>query len=53
MTRLMRLGGDRTFVVTLNATDRIDESTVIARMDYEHPAYTPASVAPRNVGSRR
>lgn len=45
MTRLMRLGGDRTFVVTLNATDRIDASTVVARMDYEHPAYTPASVA--------
>ena len=45
MTRLMRLGGPRTYVVTLNATDRVDPSTVIARMDYEHPAYTPASVA--------
>jgi uncharacterized protein len=55
MTRLMRLDGasgatgdghrPETYVVTLNATDRIDPSTVIARMDYEHPAYTPASVA--------
>jgi predicted NAD/FAD-binding protein len=45
MTRLMRLPGDETYVVTLNATDRVDPSTVIARMDYEHPAYTPASVA--------
>ena len=54
MTRLMRLDGASgatgyghgpdTYVVTLNATDRIDPSTVIARMDYEHPAYTPASV---------
>jgi hypothetical protein len=45
MSRLMRLDGPETYVVTLNATDRVDPSTVIARMDYEHPAYTPASVA--------
>jgi uncharacterized protein len=45
MTRLMRLDGPETHVVTLNATDRVDPATVIARMDYEHPAYTPASVA--------
>ncbi|NMO89822.1 FAD-dependent oxidoreductase [Actinomycetospora sp. TBRC 11914] len=45
MTRLMRLPGDETYVVTLNATDRVDPARVIARMDYEHPAYTPASVA--------
>ncbi len=45
MTRLMRLPGTETYVVTLNATDRIDPSKVIARMDYEHPAYTPESVA--------
>ncbi|MDL5156470.1 NAD(P)/FAD-dependent oxidoreductase [Actinomycetospora termitidis] len=45
MTRLMRLDGPETYVVTLNATDRVDPATVIARMDYEHPAYTPASVA--------
>ena len=46
MTRLMRLPrAPETYVVTLNATDRVDPSTVIAKMDYEHPAYTPASVA--------
>jgi uncharacterized protein len=45
MSRLMRLDADETYVVTLNATDRVDPSTVIARMDYEHPAYTPESVA--------
>ncbi|WP_433799064.1 NAD(P)/FAD-dependent oxidoreductase [Actinomycetospora sp. CA-084318] len=45
MTRLMRLDTPETYVVTLNATDRVDPATVIARMDYEHPAYTPASVA--------
>jgi predicted NAD/FAD-binding protein len=45
MSRLMRLDTPETYVVTLNATDRVDPATVIARMDYEHPAYTPASVA--------
>lgn len=45
MTRLMDLPGPDTHVVTLNATDRVDPDAVIARMTYEHPAYTPASVA--------
>jgi predicted NAD/FAD-binding protein len=45
MSRLMRLDTPETYVVTLNATDRVDPASVIARMDYEHPAYTPASVA--------
>jgi predicted NAD/FAD-binding protein len=45
MTRLMHLQGPDTHVVTLNATDRVDPATVIAKMDYEHPAYTPESVA--------
>jgi predicted NAD/FAD-binding protein len=45
MNRLQRLDAPETFVVTLNGTDRIDPSTVIDRMDYEHPAYTPESVA--------
>jgi predicted NAD/FAD-binding protein len=48
MTRLMRLpsGPDgQTHVVTLNAGDRIDPARVIARMIYEHPVYTPESVA--------
>ncbi|MCU1602567.1 MAG: amine oxidase [Frankiales bacterium] len=45
MNRLQHLDAAETFVVTLNGVDRIDPSTVIDRMDYEHPAYTPESVA--------
>jgi predicted NAD/FAD-binding protein len=45
MNRLQRLDALETFIVTLNATGVIDESTVLDRMDYEHPAYTPESVA--------
>lgn len=45
MTRLMRLPGEQRYVVTLNATDRIAEAAVIDRMVYEHPIYTPESVA--------
>jgi predicted NAD/FAD-binding protein len=45
MNRLQRLDAPETFVVTLNGVDHIDPSTVVDRMDYEHPAYTPESVA--------
>jgi uncharacterized protein len=45
MTRLMRLGTPRPYVVTLGATDRVAAHTVVARMVYEHPVYTPESVA--------
>jgi predicted NAD/FAD-binding protein len=45
MNRLQRLDAPETFVVTLNGTDRVDPATVLDRMDYEHPAYTPESVA--------
>jgi predicted NAD/FAD-binding protein len=45
MNRLQSLDAPERFVVTLNAVDRIDPTTVIDRMDYEHPAYTPTSVA--------
>jgi len=33
------------YLVTMNAADRIDPATVIDRMVYEHPVYTPESVA--------
>jgi uncharacterized protein len=33
------------YVVTLNASQRIDPSKILARMDYAHPIYTHASVA--------
>jgi predicted NAD/FAD-binding protein len=45
MNRLQKLDAPERFVVTLNAAERIDQSTVVARMDYEHPGYTPESVA--------
>lgn len=47
MTRLMRLDsvGDRRFLVTLGGAHLVDPSTVIAEMTYEHPLYTPDSVA--------
>jgi predicted NAD/FAD-binding protein len=45
MNRLMRLDTPVGYVVTLNATDRVAPDAVIARMVYEHPIYTPASLA--------
>ncbi|MEV4319010.1 FAD-dependent oxidoreductase [Actinocrispum sp. NPDC049592] len=45
MNRLMNLTGPESYVVTLNAADRIREDRVIAKMVYEHPVYTPESVA--------
>ncbi|GAA3857305.1 FAD-dependent oxidoreductase [Saccharothrix violaceirubra] len=45
MNRLMRLDAAEDYVVTLNAGDRIDAGTVLARMVYEHPVYTPESLA--------
>ncbi len=45
VTRLMRLGGDVRFLVTLGGEDRVDPATVITEMTYSHPVYTPTSVA--------
>ncbi|MFD4245720.1 NAD(P)/FAD-dependent oxidoreductase [Streptomyces sp. NPDC058525] len=45
MNRLQRLPGGEPHIVTLNPGDRLDEATVLARMTYEHPVYTPESVA--------
>lgn len=44
MNRLMRLEEPRELVVTLNPHD-VDPARVLARMTYEHPIYTPESVA--------
>jgi uncharacterized protein len=45
VSRLMRLQGPRRFLVTLGARDRVDPATVLAEMTYQHPLYTPDSVA--------
>lgn len=45
MNRLMRLTEPLDYLVTLNAADRIADEHVLARMVYEHPVYTPESVA--------
>jgi predicted NAD/FAD-binding protein len=47
MNRLQRLEAAETYVVTLNGDGTVDPSTVIDRMDYEHPVYTSTSVAAR------
>lgn len=45
LTRLMRLPTKRHYLVTLGGEDRIAPSSVIARREYAHPIYNPASVA--------
>lgn len=45
MNRLQRLDAPETYVVTLGGEDRVDPERVLARMVYEHPVYTPESVA--------
>ncbi|MGP3751355.1 NAD(P)/FAD-dependent oxidoreductase [Streptomyces sp. IBSNAI001] len=45
MNRLQRLDAPERFVVTLNGADRVSPDSVRARMVYEHPVFTPESVA--------
>jgi predicted NAD/FAD-binding protein len=45
MNRLQRLVDPDAYVVTLNGAGRVAEEKVVARMTYEHPVYTAASVA--------
>ena len=45
MNRLQRLGTPTRYLVTLNGGSAVDPAAVIDRMDYEHPIFTPASVA--------
>ena len=45
LTRLQRLPTDTHYLVTLGGEHLVDPSTVIDRMEYEHPLYTPESVA--------
>jgi predicted NAD/FAD-binding protein len=45
MSCLQRLDTPTPFLVTLNRSDEIDPARVIKRIVYQHPLYTPASVA--------
>ncbi|GAC1399377.1 MAG: NAD(P)/FAD-dependent oxidoreductase [Mycobacterium sp.] len=45
VTRLMRLGGPRRFLVTLGGRDHVDPAAVLAEMTYSHPIYTTESLA--------
>ncbi|GAA3821015.1 FAD-dependent oxidoreductase [Nocardioides panacisoli] len=47
LTRLQRLPTATRYLVTLGGEHLVDPATVIARRDYEHPLYTPSSVAAR------
>ena len=47
LTRLQRLATDTHYLVTLGGEDLVDPATVIDRMEYEHPLYTPARSPPR------
>ena len=45
MNRLQGHASPQTYLVTLNAREHIDPDDVVAVMDYEHPIFTPESVA--------
>jgi predicted NAD/FAD-binding protein len=45
MNRLQGLPTDRDYIVTLGGRQDVDPASVIAVMDYSHPAYTRESVA--------
>jgi uncharacterized protein len=45
MNHLQRLRADRDFCVTLNRSEAIDPAHVIRTIAYEHPVFTPGSVA--------
>lgn len=45
MNRLQRLTGREQYLVTLNPGELVDDEKVLARVLFEHPVYTPESVA--------
>ena len=45
LTRLQRLATDTHYLVTLGGGDLVDPDSVVARMEYAHPIYTPESIA--------
>jgi predicted NAD/FAD-binding protein len=44
MNRLQGLQSSQQYLVTLNATGRIDPTKVVATMQYEHPQYDVAAI---------
>lgn len=49
MNILQNLNLDKTYCVTLNADDLIDQNKVIAKFEYEHPIYSIAAVKAQNL----
>jgi predicted NAD/FAD-binding protein/DUF1365 family protein len=45
LTRLQQLDTDTRYLVTLGGEHLVDPALVLERMEYEHPLYTPESVA--------
>ena len=45
LNRLQRLDAAQDYVVTLNGADLVGPDRVLARMVYEHPIYSPESLA--------
>ncbi len=48
MNMLQGIKSNSTFIVTLNAEDKIDPAKIIRCFDYEHPVFTHAGVAAQN-----
>ncbi len=48
LNRLQNIASPVPYLVTLNGHEKVDPASVLARMDYEHPLYTPESVAARS-----
>lgn len=44
MNKLMQLGGDADYIVTLNAEEHVRDDRVIAKMTYHHPVFTSDAV---------
>jgi predicted NAD/FAD-binding protein/DUF1365 family protein len=48
LSRLQGLDTGRPLLLTLGGSGRVDPTRVLERMEYEHPLYTPKSVAARS-----
>jgi len=48
MNMLQKLNSNKTFVVTLNATDKIDPDKILGRYTYAHPQFNEQSVLAQN-----